>query len=178
MILSDFLNTLERLSVLEHDPGKRAELAAEHEVVWRTREFAQEQALEDAEAHAVAAGIDRLAQARRPPAARGVDTSALARKIQLHIPEPGPLTAGPRNLIECPFKPDGKTPEKAIVSVKGGDNVNVGIVRDLGHVIDRETAKVGVFITLAEPTGPAIPPGRRPKSAGRLHPQTARPPRQ
>ncbi|MFZ1416402.1 MAG: DNA methyltransferase [Defluviicoccus sp.] len=52
------------------------------------------------------------------------------------------------------FKPDGKTTEKAVVSVKGGGNVSVAMIRDLGHVIDRETAKVGVFITLAEPTGP------------------------
>lgn len=28
------------------------------------------------------------------------------------------------------------------------------MVRDLGHVIDREKAKIGVFITLAEPTAP------------------------
>jgi hypothetical protein len=52
------------------------------------------------------------------------------------------------------FKPDGKTTEKAIVSVKGGDNVQVSMVRDLAHVVDREKAKIGVFITLAEPTGP------------------------
>jgi len=52
------------------------------------------------------------------------------------------------------FKPDGRTTEKAIVSVKGGDNVNVAMVRDLAHVVDREKAKIGVFITLAEPTGP------------------------
>ena len=52
------------------------------------------------------------------------------------------------------FKPDGKTTEKAIVSVKGGDNVSVPMVRDLAHVVDREKAKIGVFITLAEPTEP------------------------
>ena len=52
------------------------------------------------------------------------------------------------------FKPDGRTTEKAIVSVKGGENVNVAMVRDLAHVVDREKAKIGVFITLAEPTGP------------------------
>ena len=52
------------------------------------------------------------------------------------------------------FKPDGKTTEKAIVSVKGGENVNVAIIRDMGHVVDREKAKVGIFITLAEATGP------------------------
>lgn len=52
------------------------------------------------------------------------------------------------------FKPDGKTTEKAIVSVKGGANVSVPMIRDLGHVVDREGAKLGIFITLAEPTGP------------------------
>lgn len=50
------------------------------------------------------------------------------------------------------FKPDGKTTEKAIVSVKGGDKVNVAMVRDLAHVVDREKAKIGVFLTLAEST--------------------------
>lgn len=52
------------------------------------------------------------------------------------------------------FKPEGKTTEKAIVSVKGGDNVGVPMIRDMGHVVEREKAKIGVFITLAEPTGP------------------------
>ncbi len=52
------------------------------------------------------------------------------------------------------FKPEGKTTEKAIVSVKGGDNVNVAMVRDLAHVVEREKAKIGVFITLADSTGP------------------------
>ena len=52
------------------------------------------------------------------------------------------------------FKPEGKSTEKAIVSVKGGDNVNVAMVRDLAHVVDRERAKIGVFVTLADSTGP------------------------
>ena len=56
------------------------------------------------------------------------------------------------------FKPGGRggrdVTEKAIVSVKGGANVNVAMIRDLGHVIERENAKIGIFITLAEPTGP------------------------
>jgi site-specific DNA-methyltransferase (adenine-specific) len=52
------------------------------------------------------------------------------------------------------FKPEGKITEKAIVSVKGGENVNVSMVRDLAHVVDREKAKIGVFITLADSTGP------------------------
>lgn len=52
------------------------------------------------------------------------------------------------------FKPDGKTTEKAIVSVKGGANVGVGMVKDLIATVDREKAKIGVFVTLAEPTKP------------------------
>jgi site-specific DNA-methyltransferase (adenine-specific) len=52
------------------------------------------------------------------------------------------------------FKPEGKVTEKAIVSVKGGENVNVAMVRDLAHVVDREKAKIGVFITLADSTSP------------------------
>jgi site-specific DNA-methyltransferase (adenine-specific) len=52
------------------------------------------------------------------------------------------------------FKPEGKATEKAIVSVKGGDNVSVAMVRDLAHVVDREKAKIGVFVTLADSTGP------------------------
>ena len=54
------------------------------------------------------------------------------------------------------FKPDGKMTEKAIVSVKGGANVSVAMIRDLGHVVERENAKMGIFITLAEPTGPMV----------------------
>ncbi len=52
------------------------------------------------------------------------------------------------------FKPDGKTTEKAVVSVKGGENVGVGMIRDLIAVVDREKAKMGVLITLTDPTAP------------------------
>jgi len=52
------------------------------------------------------------------------------------------------------FKPDGRTTEKAIVSVKGGDNVSVPMIRDLGHVVGAEKAKIGLFVTLAAPTKP------------------------
>ena len=44
--------------------------------------------------------------------------------------------------------------EKAIVSVKGGANVGVAMVKDLIATVDREKAKIGVFVTLAEPTKP------------------------
>jgi DNA modification methylase len=52
------------------------------------------------------------------------------------------------------FRPDGKTLEKAIVSVKGGENVGVAMIRDLAHVVERERARIGVFVTLAPPTVP------------------------
>jgi hypothetical protein len=50
------------------------------------------------------------------------------------------------------FKPDGKKTEKAIVSVKGGDHVGVGVVKDLRATMDKEGAPIGVFITKALPT--------------------------
>lgn len=50
------------------------------------------------------------------------------------------------------FKPDNKNTEKAIVSVKGGKNVGVTMVRELKAIIDREKAPIGVFISLVPPT--------------------------
>jgi len=52
------------------------------------------------------------------------------------------------------FQPDGRNHEKAVVSVKGGENVDVKMIRDLIATVDREKAKVGVFVTLTEPTRP------------------------
>lgn len=52
------------------------------------------------------------------------------------------------------FRSDARTTERAIVSVKGGDNVSVPMIRDLKGVLDRERAPIGVFLTLAEPTRP------------------------
>lgn len=42
--------------------------------------------------------------------------------------------------------------EKLVVSVKAGENIGVAMIRDFGHVIDREKAALGLFVTLAEPT--------------------------
>ncbi len=39
---------------------------------------------------------------------------------------------------------------RAIVSVKAGDNVGVGMIRDLRGVIEREKAEIGVFLTWTE----------------------------
>jgi len=52
------------------------------------------------------------------------------------------------------FKPDGKTTERAIVSVKGGASVGVAMIRELAQVVDREKAKIGLLLSLAEPTQP------------------------
>jgi site-specific DNA-methyltransferase (adenine-specific) len=52
------------------------------------------------------------------------------------------------------FQDEPKNFKKIIVSVKGGENVNVSMMRDLAHVVKRENAAMGVFVTLAEPTGP------------------------
>jgi site-specific DNA-methyltransferase (adenine-specific) len=54
------------------------------------------------------------------------------------------------------FKPDGKTTEKAIVSVKGGASVGDTMVKDLITTVEHEKAMMGIFITLAKPTKPMI----------------------
>ena len=46
--------------------------------------------------------------------------------------------------------------KKAIISVKGGKNANVSMIRDLGHVIDREKSDIGIFISLEKPTRPML----------------------
>lgn len=52
------------------------------------------------------------------------------------------------------FQDDDGPAKKIVVSVKGGENVNVAMIRDLGHVVEREKAQLGLFVTLAEPTRP------------------------
>jgi len=43
-----------------------------------------------------------------------------------------------------------------IISVKGGDNIGVQMVRDLRGTIEREDADMGVLVSLARPTGPMM----------------------
>ncbi len=50
------------------------------------------------------------------------------------------------------FKPDGRTTEKAIVSVKGGDHVGVQMIRDLHSAMIQQKAAAAVFVTKALPT--------------------------
>ncbi|MBZ0146439.1 MAG: restriction endonuclease, partial [Pseudorhodoplanes sp.] len=45
---------------------------------------------------------------------------------------------------------------RIIVSVKGGENIGVQMVRDLRGVIEREESEMGVMVTLAEPTAPMM----------------------
>lgn len=52
------------------------------------------------------------------------------------------------------FQDEPKNHKKIIVSVKGGENVNVAMVRDLAHVVQRENAELGLFVTLVAPTKP------------------------
>lgn len=54
------------------------------------------------------------------------------------------------------FRDDDGLAKKMIVSVKGGDNINVGMIRDLKGVVEREKAQLGLFITPTPPTQPMI----------------------
>lgn len=53
------------------------------------------------------------------------------------------------------FEDEKHSPKKAVVQVKSG-HVSVKDIRDLGHVMDREKAEIGIFITLEEPTKPMM----------------------
>jgi site-specific DNA-methyltransferase (adenine-specific) len=53
------------------------------------------------------------------------------------------------------FKEDSKTYKRVILSVKGGKNIGVGMIRDLKGVMDREgDCEIGLFLSLYEPTQP------------------------
>ena len=54
------------------------------------------------------------------------------------------------------FQDEPKLVKKVIVSVKGGENVTVVMIRDLAHVVEREEAQIGLLVTLAEPTAPML----------------------
>ncbi|MDR1084941.1 MAG: restriction endonuclease [Deltaproteobacteria bacterium] len=49
-----------------------------------------------------------------------------------------------------------KKEKQIIVSIKGGKNVGVDMIRDLRGTIARENAAIGVFVTLTRPTRPMI----------------------
>ncbi len=53
------------------------------------------------------------------------------------------------------FRSGAKSHEKAIISIKGG-GVGVKDIRELIAVVDRERAKIGIYVTLEAPTGPML----------------------
>jgi DNA modification methylase len=54
------------------------------------------------------------------------------------------------------FQDDVSVSKKIIVSVKGGENVGVTMVKDLIATIIRQKAEIGLFVTLNEPTKPMM----------------------
>jgi site-specific DNA-methyltransferase (adenine-specific) len=50
------------------------------------------------------------------------------------------------------FRDASQKPQFGIVSVKGGENITSGMVRDLKGTMEREKAALGLFLTLNEPT--------------------------
>ena len=54
------------------------------------------------------------------------------------------------------FKEDKKTTRRVLVSVKGGDNVSVAMIRDLKGVLEREKEPLGLFLSLEKPTQPML----------------------
>ncbi len=60
---------------------------------------------------------------------------------------------GVDGVILFPNDVRGKTPSgRVLVSVKGGKNVNPGMVRDLIGTVDSQKAEMGVLITMVPPT--------------------------
>lgn len=54
------------------------------------------------------------------------------------------------------FQDDTGVPKKVIVSVKGGENVGVTMVKDLIATVAHQKAEIGIFVTLTEPTKPLL----------------------
>lgn len=54
------------------------------------------------------------------------------------------------------FRDDEGSAKKIVVSVKGGENVTVSMVRDLRGVLEREKAQIGLLVTLALSTQPML----------------------
>jgi DNA modification methylase len=51
---------------------------------------------------------------------------------------------------------EGGSAKKIVVSVKGGEHISVPMIRDLGHVVQRENAAIGLLVSLSEPTKPMV----------------------
>lgn len=64
------------------------------------------------------------------------------------------------------FRPNGRRTERALVSVKGGTSVGVGMIRELHSTMEREKAPIGIFITRTNPTSAME---REAAAVGRYH---------
>ena len=53
----------------------------------------------------------------------------------------------------CPLRDEANRTNRIVVQVKSG-HVQVGYIRDLCHVVEREGAVMGYLITLEEPSKP------------------------
>lgn len=63
--------------------------------------------------------------------------------------------SGTDGIIYFQDNPKGEA-EKIIVSVKGGENVTRTQIADLKNTVEREKAKIGLFVTLTPPTKPMV----------------------
>jgi hypothetical protein len=67
--------------------------------------------------------------------------------------EPNKKQVGDRGIDgRVRFHTDKKTLSTALVSVKGGQTINPGMLRDLGGVLKRERAEMGILLVLAKHT--------------------------
>jgi site-specific DNA-methyltransferase (adenine-specific) len=72
------------------------------------------------------------------------------------------------------FQDDARTIDQAVVSVKGGENIHAEHVRDLIGTVHSQRAKMGVLVTLHEPTNAMLKAAREAESVeagGRLRPK-------
>lgn len=51
---------------------------------------------------------------------------------------------------------EGKKTDRCLISVKGGRNLGVGMIRDLVGTMEKNKAVMGLFLCLAEPTKPML----------------------
>jgi site-specific DNA-methyltransferase (adenine-specific) len=71
------------------------------------------------------------------------------------------------------YQEDARTVGQAIVSVKGGENIHANHIRDLIGTMHSQRSKLGVFITLHEPTSAMVKAAREAESVeagGKLRP--------
>jgi site-specific DNA-methyltransferase (adenine-specific) len=100
-------------------------------------------------------GVPKDVEAARDLAAR--DKHEFEKWAITLIPDAQPFRGGRKGadtgIDGVLYLKTGRTQSaRAILSVKGGRNVGVGMVRDLSSVVEREKALIGLFLTLAPPT--------------------------